>query len=323
MDGGGSNTPFSGATTLATTAPSTANGLQKGDRETAIDAEVARLNKLPAHSSYAIHRMKVLNKLRHLLSIKDLGHNPHNALSERATQCSFHNHARIDGTLPSLLTHVLAAVVILVYIPLSVPVKLILRAFRKPHGKEDLKGKVVLITGASSGIGEELAYQYAKERACLALVGRRKLALNGVATAAQERGSPDVLVLPADVTDPEQSRRVVQETVAHFGKRHFRVRFKGMAAAAAGAAAMVDPASLLRRILAPSPPLCKFLLRAAARVPAQRIWVAATTTGEAMHTANRLQVDWFAACPLGGSAGVGAARPQPCASHAAAPRSSD
>jgi len=46
------------------------NGAQKGDREAAIDAEIARVNNLPARSSYAIHRMKVLNKLRHLMSIK-------------------------------------------------------------------------------------------------------------------------------------------------------------------------------------------------------------------------------------------------------------
>ncbi|XP_025795386.1 uncharacterized protein LOC112875666 isoform X2 [Panicum hallii] len=46
------------------------NGAQNGDREAAVDAEIARVNKLPAHSSYATHRMKVLNKLRHLLSIK-------------------------------------------------------------------------------------------------------------------------------------------------------------------------------------------------------------------------------------------------------------
>ncbi|XP_072147044.1 uncharacterized protein [Setaria viridis] len=50
--------------------PCEQNGAQKGDREAAVDAEIARVNKLPAHSSYAIHRMKVLNKLRHLLSIK-------------------------------------------------------------------------------------------------------------------------------------------------------------------------------------------------------------------------------------------------------------
>ena len=66
---------------------------------------------------------------------------------------------------------------------------------------------------------QELAYQYAKEGACLALVARREQALKGVAAAALERGAPDVLVFPADVSDPEQSRRAVEETVAHFGKR--------------------------------------------------------------------------------------------------------
>ncbi|KAL6637371.1 hypothetical protein ACP70R_024943 [Stipagrostis hirtigluma subsp. patula] len=73
---GGCDTPFSHgtATTLTTTSSSTAqNGLQNRDREAAIDAEMVRLNKLPAHSSYATHRMKVLNKLRHLLSIKSGG----------------------------------------------------------------------------------------------------------------------------------------------------------------------------------------------------------------------------------------------------------
>ncbi|KAL6599576.1 hypothetical protein ACP70R_045713 [Stipagrostis hirtigluma subsp. patula] len=69
---GGCETPFSRGTgtTLTATSSSTTNGLHNGDREAAIDAEMARLNKLPAHSSYATHRMKVLNKLRHLLSIK-------------------------------------------------------------------------------------------------------------------------------------------------------------------------------------------------------------------------------------------------------------
>jgi transposase-like protein len=42
----------------------------QGDRGAAIDAEMVRVNKLPANSSYAIHRMKVLSKLRHLISIK-------------------------------------------------------------------------------------------------------------------------------------------------------------------------------------------------------------------------------------------------------------
>ncbi|CAN6278647.1 unnamed protein product [Urochloa humidicola] len=128
----------------------------------------------------------------------------------------------------SVLMHASAAIVILIYIPLSIPVKLFVWAFVKPLRKEDLRGKVVLITGASSGIGEELAYQYAKKGACLSLVARRKQALEGVAAAARERGAPDVLVVPADVSDPEQSRRAVEETVAHFGKLNHLVANAGV-----------------------------------------------------------------------------------------------
>ncbi|CAL4934570.1 unnamed protein product [Urochloa decumbens] len=130
--------------------------------------------------------------------------------------------------LHSVVMHAIAALVILVYIPICVPVRLLVRAFVKPRTKEDLRGKVVLITGASSGIGEELAYQYAKEGACLALVARREQALKSVAAAALKRGAPDVLVFPADVTDAEQSRRAVEETVAHFGKLNHLVANAGI-----------------------------------------------------------------------------------------------
>ncbi|KAL6634444.1 hypothetical protein ACP70R_027115 [Stipagrostis hirtigluma subsp. patula] len=128
----------------------------------------------------------------------------------------------------SVVLHMFAAIVVFIYIPLSIPVKLFMWAFVKPFRKEDLRGKVVLITGASSGIGEELAYQYAKKGACLALVARRKQALEGVAAAARERGAPDVLVLPADVSDPDQSRRAVEDTVAHFGKLNHLVANAGI-----------------------------------------------------------------------------------------------
>ncbi|KAL6634441.1 hypothetical protein ACP70R_027112 [Stipagrostis hirtigluma subsp. patula] len=59
----------------------------------------------------------------------------------------------------SVLMHVFAAIVILIYVPLSIPVKLFMWALVKPLRKEDLRGKVVLITGASSGIGEDMMYQ--------------------------------------------------------------------------------------------------------------------------------------------------------------------
>ncbi|KAK9089420.1 hypothetical protein Scep_028502 [Stephania cephalantha] len=46
------------------------DGLSCPDKKAAVHAEMERVNKLPAHSSYATHRIRVLNKLLQLLSIQ-------------------------------------------------------------------------------------------------------------------------------------------------------------------------------------------------------------------------------------------------------------
>ncbi|KAM4107703.1 hypothetical protein ACJW30_04G164700 [Castanea mollissima] len=77
---------------------------------------------------------------------------------------------------------------------------------------ESLSGKVVLITGASSGIGEHLTYEYARRGALLALIarrGRREDALQEVADQAREYGSPDVLIISADVSKVEDLDHLV------------------------------------------------------------------------------------------------------------------
>ncbi|XP_021908862.1 11-beta-hydroxysteroid dehydrogenase-like 2 [Carica papaya] len=84
---------------------------------------------------------------------------------------------------------------------------------------EDVAGKTVLITGASSGIGEHIAYEYARRGARLALVARRKDQLEAVAKKTCELGSPDVLVISADVSNLHDCKRFVDETVKHFGQR--------------------------------------------------------------------------------------------------------
>ncbi|XP_022923933.1 11-beta-hydroxysteroid dehydrogenase 1B-like [Cucurbita moschata] len=83
---------------------------------------------------------------------------------------------------------------------------------------ENVDGKVVLITGASSGIGEHLAYEYAKRGACLVLVARRENLLEEVADIARYYGSPDVITIRADVSKFEDCRRVMNETMNRFGR---------------------------------------------------------------------------------------------------------
>ncbi|XP_068667279.1 11-beta-hydroxysteroid dehydrogenase A-like [Aristolochia californica] len=93
---------------------------------------------------------------------------------------------------------------------------------------ECMGNKVVLLTGASSGIGEQIAYQYAKKRASLALVARRENRLQEVAERARSLGAPDVLIFPADVAKSEDCKRFIEETVNHFGRLDHLVNNAGI-----------------------------------------------------------------------------------------------
>ncbi|XP_020697957.1 LOW QUALITY PROTEIN: 11-beta-hydroxysteroid dehydrogenase 1B-like [Dendrobium catenatum] len=128
----------------------------------------------------------------------------------------------------SVIMHVLIAVFLLIYLPVSWIWRLIIFVFFKPFYKEDVGGKVILITGASSGIGEELAYQYATKGASLVLVARREQALKEVAIAALGKGSPDVLVIKADISIQSECKRVIEEAIAHFTKLNHLVLNAGL-----------------------------------------------------------------------------------------------
>lgn len=66
-----------------------------------------------------------------------------------------------------------------------------------------LKGKSVLITGASQGIGEGLARAFAAEGASLKLTARRKDLLEALATSLREAFGSRVEIYPMDLTAPE------------------------------------------------------------------------------------------------------------------------
>ena len=75
-----------------------------------------------------------------------------------------------------------------------------------------LQGKYVLITGASQGLGRQLAIAYAREGAAgIAIVARRAEALAEVKERIQAVSKINVVVVAADVNRPEDIERVMQE----------------------------------------------------------------------------------------------------------------
>lgn len=80
------------------------------------------------------------------------------------------------------------------------------------------KDKVIWITGASSGIGEELAYQLAAKGAVLILSARSVDKLNEVKAACQARYDAKVIVYPLDVSDFDAIEKAVNHLTSKLGQ---------------------------------------------------------------------------------------------------------
>jgi len=80
-----------------------------------------------------------------------------------------------------------------------------------------MKDNVVVITGASKGIGAELARQLARKGALLALSARDAPALQQVAAECIALGAR-AEVIPADVAKEEDCRHLIERTIAAFGR---------------------------------------------------------------------------------------------------------
>lgn len=80
----------------------------------------------------------------------------------------------------------------------------------------DIKGKVVIVTGASSGIGEAAAREFGREGAKVVLAARRVDRLEALANEIEAMGS-QTLVVQADLSKLEDIQKMVSDTLRTFG----------------------------------------------------------------------------------------------------------
>ena len=93
------------------------------------------------------------------------------------------------------------------------------------------KNNVTIITGASTGIGEELAYRLADQGACLVLTARREAELERVAEKVRNRGAKagaKVIIVSADVAIEADCKKIIDAAIHEFGRIDTLVNNAGM-----------------------------------------------------------------------------------------------
>ena len=79
---------------------------------------------------------------------------------------------------------------------------------------QSLHGKIAIVTGASSGIGRAVAYEFASNGVKQVLTARSKDRLSALA----EDLDTEAIVVPADMTSPKDIRLIVERAIAEFGR---------------------------------------------------------------------------------------------------------
>ncbi|CAG8733914.1 16787_t:CDS:2 [Dentiscutata erythropus] len=80
------------------------------------------------------------------------------------------------------------------------------------------KDKVILITGASGGIGRSLAHVFAKQGSNLVLCARREEYLTNVANECREYGATKVITVKCDITNENEVSNLIKATEDSFNK---------------------------------------------------------------------------------------------------------
>ncbi|HEY1731510.1 MAG TPA: SDR family oxidoreductase [Terriglobales bacterium] len=103
-----------------------------------------------------------------------------------------------------------------------------------------LKNKVVLVTGASKGIGKAIAMGFAAEGAKIAIAARNRADLEKAANEIVKSSGAEVMSVTADSTRADDITRMTNEVVQHFGTVHVLVNNAGGAGAMAPFESLTD-----------------------------------------------------------------------------------
>jgi citronellol/citronellal dehydrogenase len=82
----------------------------------------------------------------------------------------------------------------------------------------DFRGKIVIVTGASEGIGAATAQLFARHGADVAIAARRADKLEHKAASIRAETGRRCLGVAADVTDPDQVKKLVDRTMEEYGR---------------------------------------------------------------------------------------------------------
>jgi len=112
---------------------------------------------------------------------------------------------------------------------------------------QTLKGKIVLITGASSGFGEDAARLFAREGAVVVLAARRIERMQALAEKIRAEGG-EALAIQADVTSNADIQNMVQSVIDHY--QRIDILFNNAGFGRLGRLENLDPAHDIRAQIA-------------------------------------------------------------------------
>ncbi|GAB3921930.1 SDR family oxidoreductase [Larkinella terrae] len=90
-----------------------------------------------------------------------------------------------------------------------------------------MKDKVIVITGASSGIGKALAFAFGREQASIVICGRNLESLETVGAELRQNGI-NTLCIQADVSQEEDVKKLIDATIRQFGRLDILINNAGI-----------------------------------------------------------------------------------------------